>query len=282
MDDAAGVMIMVMLFCAAGIAILFYQLHQSRELNSTFARVARRVGGRCIHGGLFGRPSVRFSHESAAGVLEIISNGTRDARYFTQLRITWPDPAMRVEIYPERVLSRIGKLLGMGDLQIGSPKFDNAYYVSGNDADGIRDMLNPAVQMQVDRLRHFMNTQDIYIGIIGGRLTIKKQSLIRDEANLLRYLKLCLEFFDLAANTACEGIEFVDHGQASVTDVELMCQICGDRMTQDVVYCRSCDTPHHKDCWNYYGACSTYGCGQKKYERHRRRQPGHSSNRARR
>ena len=42
---------------------------------------------------------------------------------------------------------------------------------------------------------------------------------------------------------------------------EVVCQICGDSITVDVVFCRSCKTPHHQDCWQYYGGCSVYGCG---------------------
>lgn len=27
-----------------------------------------------------------------------------------------------------------------------------------------------------------------------------------------------------------------------------------------VVSCPSCATPHHEDCWEYLGGCSTFGC----------------------
>ena len=40
-----------------------------------------------------------------------------------------------------------------------------------------------------------------------------------------------------------------------------ICQICGAPFDgSPVVYCNSCDTPHHKDCWDYLGHCSTFGC----------------------
>ena len=43
---------------------------------------------------------------------------------------------------------------------------------------------------------------------------------------------------------------------------EIVCQICGNDIDEvDVVYCKNCSTPHHKDCWSYTNKCSTYGCG---------------------
>jgi photosystem II stability/assembly factor-like uncharacterized protein len=42
----------------------------------------------------------------------------------------------------------------------------------------------------------------------------------------------------------------------------VFCQVCGEEIGPDeVVYCQNCSTPHHLDCWNYVGWCSTYGCG---------------------
>jgi hypothetical protein len=45
------------------------------------------------------------------------------------------------------------------------------------------------------------------------------------------------------------------------------CQICGANMTDHVVFCSKCRTPHHEECWSYNGACSTYGCREIRYTR---------------
>jgi hypothetical protein len=42
------------------------------------------------------------------------------------------------------------------------------------------------------------------------------------------------------------------------------CQICGVELEGVLVRCSRCSTPHHADCWEYTGACSTYGCGETK------------------
>lgn len=39
------------------------------------------------------------------------------------------------------------------------------------------------------------------------------------------------------------------------------CGVCGEvTIEQEVVYCQSCQTPHHNDCWKYNGGCSIYAC----------------------
>lgn len=38
------------------------------------------------------------------------------------------------------------------------------------------------------------------------------------------------------------------------------CRVCGTELTGELVTCESCQTPHHKDCWEYWGRCATYGC----------------------
>lgn len=39
------------------------------------------------------------------------------------------------------------------------------------------------------------------------------------------------------------------------------CRVCGDPLQNRVVYCGTCSTPHHPDCWEYTGQCSVYACG---------------------
>jgi len=61
-----------------------------------------------------------------------------------------------------------------------------------------------------------------------------------------------------------EGVTFIAPEKSPVSE-EKICQICGEQITKEIVYCRSCKTPHHLDCWKYYGACSTYACGATRY-----------------
>ena len=44
-----------------------------------------------------------------------------------------------------------------------------------------------------------------------------------------------------------------------------MCQICGQGLEVRVVFCEGCVTPHHRECWEYLGGCSTFGCFRRLY-----------------
>ena len=42
---------------------------------------------------------------------------------------------------------------------------------------------------------------------------------------------------------------------------DTICQVCGEKIEEkDIVYCCSCATPHHNDCWDFAEHCSTYAC----------------------
>jgi sarcosine oxidase delta subunit len=59
---------------------------------------------------------------------------------------------------------------------------------------------------------------------------------------------------------AAAGIEFLVSDQAQLLE-EAHCGVCGDNLASDLVVCRRCNTPHHRECWHYGGGCATYGCG---------------------
>jgi hypothetical protein len=43
------------------------------------------------------------------------------------------------------------------------------------------------------------------------------------------------------------------------------CLVCGGPLRENVVHCRRCRTPHHEECWRYFGSCSTYGCREERF-----------------
>ena len=51
----------------------------------------------------------------------------------------------------------------------------------------------------------------------------------------------------------------------SIASENAVCMICGEAVVERRVQCRRCQTPHHQECWEYLGQCSTYGCGGTKW-----------------
>ena len=44
------------------------------------------------------------------------------------------------------------------------------------------------------------------------------------------------------------------------------CQICGSEIEHEYVTCMKCDTPYHRDCWEYNGQCAIFGCMCQNYK----------------
>lgn len=61
-------------------------------------------------------------------------------------------------------------------------------------------------------------------------------------------------------NGARKGDTGITLVESTETPGGAVCQVCTSAMDGEVVRCLSCRTPHHKDCWEYLGRCSTFGC----------------------
>lgn len=266
-NNQAGIICFgVFVFLVIVAIALLFGARQRQATAEGFSRLARRYGGSSDVGGWFNRPEVRFLHGNSRVVVDVYSTGGKHPTYYTQVHFRGMLPTVRCEVYPEGMWSRVGKLMGMEDVEIGSPGFDEQYIIKGDSRAALRDLLSPAVQQQIERLRRFLGNDNVYVSFNRQELLVKKLKFIRDYSTLLQFTELAIELYDQAMLTAEKGIEFVrDTTPPEVT--EAVCQICGETIGSDAVFCRRCKTPHHLDCWQYYGACSTYGCRETRYLR---------------
>lgn len=46
----------------------------------------------------------------------------------------------------------------------------------------------------------------------------------------------------------------------------IICKICGGGIKNEVACCARCFTPHHFDCWGFFGQCSIFACGGKDHK----------------
>jgi hypothetical protein len=238
-----------------------------RQTVESYSQLAQHYKGTCDPGGWSSRPKVRFPHGDCLVIIDVYSTGGKNPTYYTQAHFTGGrQSAVRCEIYPESMWSGIRKLLGMQDIEIGSPDFDSKYIIKGDDGPALRSLLSPAVQWKIELLRQILGNNDIYISFNRRELLVKKRSFLRDYSTLLWFTDSAIGLYDQAVRAGEEGIKFI-HDASPLKLSEAICQICGEKIEEDVVFCRRCRTPHHQDCWEYNGACSTYGCRETQYMR---------------
>jgi hypothetical protein len=70
---------------------------------------------------------------------------------FTRMRAPYVNPeGFRFTIYRKRFLSDLGKLLGMQDIEVGDPNFDEAFIIKSNDEDRVRVLFSdPKIQQMI-------------------------------------------------------------------------------------------------------------------------------------
>jgi len=259
--------IMIALFVGVFVTVLLGQRQRNRALDASFRQISCHYDGTLSPRTFTKLPSVRFVRRGVSVLLDTFSTGGEHPTRYTQLHFAWPHAHLRLEVFPERTFQTIGKLFGAQDIEIGSSSFDRAYIIRGNDENLIRETLTGGVQATIDTLRLFLGNDDIYISTKAGTLLIKKKSLIAEAALLERFIQLGFALYDELTESDRAGIEFVDQPESSFSldAANAVCQICGEKITEDIVSCRSCLTPHHRECWVYYGKCSTYGCGETRF-----------------
>ncbi|MHC5539232.1 RING finger protein, partial [Singulisphaera rosea] len=63
------------------------------------------------------------------------------------------------------------------------------------------------------------------------------------------------------ATRLTEGVSIVAVGVTDDPEIESpICKVCGEPIVTPGVLCVACRTPHHRDCWEFVGSCSIYGC----------------------
>jgi hypothetical protein len=249
-----------------GMVIALVVTAQRQQRMQLLERIARRFQGRLEGGDLFSLPRVRLRFQNYPALLTFPRVGKRG--HYTQFSIAWPDQRLRCEVYPQSALSGFRRLLGVEDIEIGSPQFDKAYFITGNNRTAVRELLTADVQAAIFKLAASQNisfvVRDVQIEWAAGRLTITKPCYLSTYESLEKFVELSTELFLAAIGSQAGGIEFV--GEVKEPDAgEAQCQVCGEPLARDLVYCASCNTPHHRECWEYFGGCSTYACGQKRF-----------------
>ena len=272
MGPAIGA-VAILLALAAAFLLYLFSVAAANKQNQKLELLAEKYGGEIEKSRHWGQAKIRFAHGGRPVVLSYQAQGDESRSYKTSLTIAWANRSLRCEIFPETPVSTLRKLIGMQDIEIGSPWFDDQFIITGNDEAAIKGLLTPATQYLIQQLYKLNTdkgwTQHLYLQISAGWLTVTKNGHLDTPAKVDPFIGLFLDLFDTAALVPPAGIEFINtlstpHADSPDEDAP-HCIVCGEPLSTDLVSCRSCKTPHHRDCWQYFGGCATYACGGKQF-----------------
>jgi hypothetical protein len=229
-----------------------------------YQSLTQRFGG-TYQRNFFRRPNVRFRYGPTW--VTIAPGPKRGQTRSTRAHLVWPDrnTYLDVETYSqsewEKTLPRASGL----EVTTGDHDFDQRFRVTGHAPSDIKKLLSDGVRWQINKLYQHYDWPYLHISISNARLMVEKPVFYRRSEELEQFTQLCLELFDQAMLTRSEGIEFMGSSHEAQLVEDPVCQVCGETIETDMVFCRRCRTPHHLDCWQYTGCCSVYGCRETRY-----------------
>jgi hypothetical protein len=243
--------------------------HDLAALRDVFRHFAELFDGRLHDRPSLESPKVSFAWKGARALLSIYEATESETRLYTQVTLAVPDGwGHRLEIFPQRLAGEDVRYLNVDDIRIGDAEFDPRYVVKSESADFARSFLDPKARQSVDDLRNLLGNDRILISLNASRLMVRKQDVLSKFEDLAVFAELSGRLFDrvVAFSQRESGIEIDDDAPSASAGEDPVCQVCGSRIPADVrVFCRKCRTPHHKECWEYNGKCSTFGCGEERF-----------------
>jgi hypothetical protein len=238
-----------------------------------YRQLAARYDGRYETRGLSDPPTVSFTHNGATvrvGLAPTIQGQPGQIpRTRVVARFSRGIP-FRMELAPVARPAPPQSPRATRPVTTGDPGFDNGYVVRANDVEMSRDFLNWNVRFAVDGLHHLVHRGGMLVSVNPERMLVQVDRNLGTNAESLAYVvKQALALHDGLVEAVMrrmgEGVAIVDDKDSPQEDQgPPTCKVCGAPIDEsEIVVCASCNTPHHRDCWEYVGACSIYGCNGK-------------------
>lgn len=107
-------------------------------------QIADEIGGEFIPGGFWKKDALEFSHKHWTIVLDSFSEGQgHNRKVYTRIRAPFINKdGFYFNIYRKNIFSDVFKTLGMQDIEIGYPFFDDEFVIKSNAETKIKQLLN--------------------------------------------------------------------------------------------------------------------------------------------
>lgn len=250
------------IFLACAVLALWIVVAATKRLGGRYRQkqlliqLQKWFAGKYHSGGLFLRPrlSLRYGQTEAR---VSVGSGVFPGSAF-QVSIAWPYRVScavhdRTTVAGWELAQRLGPAVEVPG------EFGRRFAVHSHDETETRGLLTPGVEWQLQRLLSLGPTPQLQVLIRGGTIEIHKPWRRPQAEAVAQWVQGCLELYDQCMLAKASGIEFLHSDEAQMLD-QVICQICGDEIVEQMVVCRRCKTPHHAECWSYTGVCSVFGC----------------------
>ena len=116
--------------------------------DEVWRQLSEEIGAEFIEGGFWKGSKVQAHVGPWTVTLDINNDGESQS---TRIRAPYVNPeGFRFTIYRKGFFSNLGKLLGMQDIEVGDPEFDEAFIIKGNDEGKVSGLFaNPKIRQMI-------------------------------------------------------------------------------------------------------------------------------------
>src|ERR1043166_49380 len=240
----------------AFVIVVLFGVFKHPERADNLRAAAERVGGRVVST-FWGSDRLEFSIDGMPAELNY-KNGDRNRSDLTRLRVDYPAHET-LRIVPEGLFAWLQKMFGAQDIEMGERGFDQAFMVQGSSEGWVREVLDPETRRRIAALGSSGsywggNEVRIEAGLDGIVISCNRH-MVSDRSKLYFFLDHAIAIVRRIRTPSAAGILFFPTEDGAV---RCECPVCATALDASARRCSSCRTPHHRECWDYFGGCAIY------------------------
>jgi hypothetical protein len=234
-----------------------------RPKSVLLASLAGRWNGRVHEGGMLAGDRLELGIDGVAGEVTFGESpqSTWESAGWTRVRFDWPSER-RLRLCPEGGAGvQLRRLFGGTDIEFDDPAFDDRFWVESSHPTWARALLDPAarrafVKLQWSPKGPFSDALSLDVGPSG--ISVRVSRVLVDNAEALGwFVETCVSLLQKARALAeSTGVTL----EPIRAQADSACPVCGHPVAEALFPCPVCRTPHHRDCWRYFGGCAIFGC----------------------
>jgi hypothetical protein len=115
-------------------------------------QLSAEMGAEFLEGGMWKGTKVQAHVQPWTITLDTYTDSSGETNItYTRMRAPYVNPdGFRFAIYRKGFFSDLGKLLGMQDIEVGDPEFDEAFIIKGNNEDRVRTLFSdPEIRKRI-------------------------------------------------------------------------------------------------------------------------------------
>ncbi len=145
--------VIILAVIVLGVAVVTVAVRQMEAAKQAWERAGATLGLAVNRGSFFTRPRI----EGTMGPLRVLvdtftEGGSNNNQTFTRYRVGYPDLGLGLELKAQTAFSRITRLFGAQDVEVGDAEFDDTWVVKAADPAAVRAFLSSSRRLSLLRL----------------------------------------------------------------------------------------------------------------------------------